>query len=90
MFTKMMQSVSLTLYQLNNEHPYSILFLGLPVWDFVDLRIVYSSDKSEPSWLEPELKLKDFQLGSTRDLFPLSSKSKIGRKQAKILILIFF
>ena len=23
--------VSLTLYQLNNEHPYSILFLGLPV-----------------------------------------------------------
>ena len=25
-----------------------------------------SSDESEPSWLEPELELKDFQLGSAR------------------------
>ena len=45
--------VSLTLYQLNNEHPYSILFLGLPVCldtvpyvcmctrDLVDLRIAF-------------------------------------------------
>ena len=48
------------------------------------------SDESEPSWLEPELELKDFQLGSARDLFPFSSKSKIGRKRAEILILIFF
>ena len=52
---------------------------------------LFSSDESEPSWLEPELELKDFQLGSARDLFPLSSKSKIGRKQAEILIFkIFF
>jgi hypothetical protein len=50
------------------------------------------SDESEPSWLEPELELKDFQLGSARDLFPFSSKSKIGRKRAENLILnlIFF
>jgi hypothetical protein len=34
------------------------------------------SDESEPSWLE----LKNFQLGSARDLFALSSKSKKGRK----------
>ena len=25
-----------------------------------------TSDESEPSWLEPELELKDFQLGSAR------------------------
>ena len=47
-----------------------------------------SSDESEPSWLEPQLELKDFQLGSARDLFPFSSKSKIGRKRVEILILI--
>ena len=28
-----------------------------------------TSDESAPSWLEPELELKDFQLGSARDLF---------------------
>ena len=54
-----------------------------------------TSDKSEPSWLEPELKLKDFQLGSARlgsarDLFPFSSKSKIGRKRAEIFIFFKF
>ena len=41
---------------------------------------VATSDESEPSWLEPELELKDFQLVSARDLFLLSLKSKIGRK----------
>ena len=54
------------------------------------MRAIDSSDESELSWLEPELELKDFQLGSARDLFPFSSKSKIGRKRAEILILIFF
>jgi hypothetical protein len=27
---------------------------------------IVTSDESEPSWLEPELELKDFQLGSAR------------------------
>ena len=51
-----------------------------------------NSDESKPSWLKPELKLKDFQLGSARDLFPFSSKLKIDQKRAEIdwLILIFF
>ena len=30
---------------------------------------VNSSDEPEPSWLEPQLELKDFQLNSARDLF---------------------
>ena len=51
---------------------------------------LYISDESEPSWLEPELELKDFQLGSARDFFPFSSKSKIGRKRAEKLILVWF
>jgi hypothetical protein len=51
---------------------------------------IATSDESEPSWLEPELELKNFQLGSARDLFPFSSKSKISPKRAKILILIQF
>ena len=45
---------------------------------------LYISDESEPSWLEPELELKDFQLGSARDLFHFSSKLKIGQKRAEI------
>ena len=53
-------------------------------------KTIYTSDEPEPSWLEPQLELKDFQLGSARDLFPFSSKSKIGRKRAEILILIYF
>ena len=34
--------------------------------DFGLYALVHSSDESEPSWLEPELELKDFQLGSAR------------------------
>ena len=45
---------------------------------------VASSDEFEPSWLEPQLELKDFQLGSAHDLFHLSSKLKIGQKRAEI------
>ena len=30
---------------------------------------LFASDESEPSWFEPYLELKDFQLGSARDLF---------------------
>ena len=48
------------------------------------------SDESEPSWLEPELDLKNFQLGSARDLFPFSSKSKNGQKRAEFFIFILF
>ena len=35
---------------------------------------------------EPGLELKVFQLGSARDLFPFSLKSKIGKKRAEIFI----
>jgi hypothetical protein len=38
---------------------------------------------------EPQLELKDFRIGLARDLFPFSSKSKISRKQAENLILIY-
>ena len=60
-----------------------------------------TSDESEPSWLEPQLELKDLRLGSdqhgsaristarlgsARDLFHFSPKSKIDRKRAEIRI----
>ena len=35
-----------------------------------------TSDESEPSWLEPELELKDFQLGSARLVAFFSSARK--------------
>ena len=40
-----------------------------------------SSDESELSWLEPELELKDFQLGSAR--LVVFSPSARNRKSAK-------
>ena len=43
--------------------------------------MVAFSVESEPSWLE----LKDFQLGSARDLFLFSSKSKIGQTHKNTL-----
>ena len=49
--------------------------------------LLNSSDESEPSWLEPELELKDFQLGSARGLFLFSSKSIIGRNEPKFWFL---
>ena len=54
---------------------------------------VPSSDESEPSWLDPQLELKDFQLGSALDLlhsaqnFYFSSKIE---KQVFFTIWIFF
>ena len=36
---------------------------------FAFLNMYVRSDEPEPSWLEPQLELKDFQLGSGRDLF---------------------
>ena len=52
--------------------------------------MVIASDESEPSWLKPELELKDIQLGSARDLFLFSSKSKIGRNEPKFLFFFYF
>ena len=54
------------------------------LWYSKDSQSTYlpTSDEPEPSWLEPYLELKDFQLGSARDLFHFSSK--IGRKRAEI------
>jgi hypothetical protein len=46
-----------------------------------------TSDEFESRWLEPQLKLKYFQLGLARDLFHFSPELKIEQKQAKILIL---
>ena len=45
------------------------------------MRWVRDSDESEPSWLEPELELKDFQLGLARLVTFLSSAR--NRKSAE-------
>ena len=68
--------------------PDSKSYLHLWIWSINNVLII--SDESEPSWLEPELELKDFQLSLAPDLFLFSSKLKIGLKWVKILILIFF
>ena len=47
---------------------------------------VITSDEPEPSWLEPQLELKDFQLSSAREFFPFSSKSKIGPKRENFIV----
>jgi hypothetical protein len=39
--------------------------------------------ESEPSWLKPQLELKDFQLILARDLFYFSSKSQTAENKLK-------
>ena len=43
------------------------------------------SDESEPSWLEPELELKDFQLGSARlvTFFTSARNQKLAQNEPK-------
>ena len=50
------------------------------------------SDKSEPSWLEPQLELKDFQLGSARliTFFPSARNRKSAGNEPKFLFLFIF
>ena len=55
-------------------------------WSLATTTLIYCDNKLlasndfEPSWLKPELELKDFQLGSARDLFHFSSELKIQCK----------
>ena len=44
-----------------------------------------TSDKSEPSWLEPQLELKDFQLGSAQlvTFFPSARNKKSAKNEPK-------
>ena len=46
---------------------------------------VLISDESEPSWLEPELELKDFQLGSAQlvTFFPSAGNQKLAKNEPK-------
>ena len=50
-------------------------------WPHLEFSTLFDSDESEPSWLEPELELKDFQLGSAR--LVAFSPSARNRKWAK-------
>ena len=47
------------------------------------------SDEFEPSWLEPELELKDFQLGSARlvTFFPSARNRKSAKNEPKFLFI---
>ena len=55
---------------------------------------VVGSDESEPSWLEPQLELKDFQLGSAQlvTFFPSARNRKSAENEPKFLFLfiLFF
>jgi hypothetical protein len=46
---------------------YQLISIANPAlfeWKWAELAVLISSDESEPSWLEPQLELKDFWLGS--------------------------
>ena len=52
--------------------------------------LVVASDESEPSWLEPELELKDFQLGSARLVtFFLSARNRKSAENEPIFFYHF-
>ena len=59
---------------------YDEAFLFLHLHFQMIIKCVTSSDEPEPSWHEPYLELKNFQLGSARDLFHFSSELKIDWK----------
>jgi hypothetical protein len=52
------------------------------------LQYVVSSDESEQSWLEPELELKDFKLGSAWlvTFFPSARNQKSAKNEPKFSI----
>ena len=56
------------------------------------LTYLLTSDESEPSWLEPELELKDFQLGSARlvTFFPSARNRKLAENEPKFLFFLNF
>jgi hypothetical protein len=62
-----------------------MVFLGisalLPVTYYLS-----TSNEPEPSWLEPKLELKDFQLGSARlvTLFTAARRRKLAKNEPKI------
>ena len=45
--------------------------------------MLLTSDEPELSWLEPQLELKDFQLGTARGFFHLARKQKSAENQSK-------
>ena len=47
------------------------------------INILNTSDETEPSWLEPELKLKDFELGSSSARLVTFFSSARKQKSAK-------
>ena len=57
-------------------------FLNIAMFKIcINKKILKTSDESEPSWLEPELELKDFQLGTAR--LVTFSPSARNRKSAE-------
>ena len=66
----------------------------LPSNNYVDMILsIYdhlpNSDESEPSWLEPELELKDFQLGLACDLFSFQLDIKDLPKMSRNFDFVF-
>ena len=58
---------------------------------FTHLDTIPLSDESDPSWLEPELELKDFQLGSARlvTFFPSARNQKLAENELKFSFSFF-
>ena len=54
-------------------------------WMYIILPDVPISDESEPSWLEPELKRKNFQLDSAWlvTFFPAARNQKLAKNEQK-------
>ena len=77
-YPKFISNKSQFLAPISTKYKEAIVFLTCRI------EIVKVSDESEPSWLMPQLELKDFQLGWACDIFPFS------QKRAEILLLLLF
>ena len=74
-----------------NLHCTEMRFASFLSGGFAPMEVTVS-DESEPSWLEPELELKDFQLGSARlvTFFPSAWNQKSAENEPKFWFWFFF
>ena len=68
---------------MKRKSSFMFKFCNFHASDATSIQKIQTFDESEPSWLEPLLELKDFQLGSVRLVAFFNSARKLVEKEPK-------